>query len=78
MFYLPNYIMGAFVLYTYRQANKLEEQTDALIFYGAFRFVLQLVCNSFLTTKEFIDFRVYIIGMLSVTVWITFVIIGVV
>ena len=78
MAYLPNYIMGAFVLYTYRQASKLDGRTDIWIFYGALRFIMQMVVYSFLTTKEFIDFRVYIVGMVSVSTWITFVIIGVV
>ena len=70
--------MAALVLYTYCRASKLDSKSDAWIFYGSFRFFMQMLVYMFLTTKELTNTRTYVVGMITLTTWIVFLGIGVV
>jgi hypothetical protein len=70
--FLPNYILGGFVIYIYAKASYLDNQTNLWISYGTLRFVFQVLNYSFFVQKEFMNRQAYFVTQTSVTVWITF------
>jgi hypothetical protein len=72
MNFMPNYILGALVIYIYSQASYLDNQTNLWISYGTLRFVFQVLNYSFFVQKEFMNRQVYFVAQTSVTVWVCF------
>ena len=76
--YVSNYIMAGLVLYIFLRALNFLGETPDIQALGSIQFTLQVLNYTYLCTKEFINVKTYIVCQITISVWIFFLVQGIV